>query len=50
MHIQNRSEPVFFIISESATFKLLHFEGTMVRHKEHSIEFLQLTDLLHVYK
>ena len=48
MHIQNLSEPVFFIISASTTFKLLHFKLTMVRHNEHLVKFLQLTDLLHV--
>ena len=48
MHIQNLSETVFFIISASTTFKLLHFKWTTVRHNEHSIKFLQLTDLLPV--
>ena len=48
MHIQNLSEPVVFIISSSTTFKLLHFKWTIVRHSEHSIKCLQLTDLLHV--
>ena len=44
MRIQNLSEPVFFITSGSATIKLLHFKWTMVRHNEHSIKFLQLTN------
>ena len=49
IHIQNLSEPVFFIISASTTFKLLNFKWTMVKHNEqHSIKFLKLTDLLHV--
>ena len=48
MYIQNLHEPVFLIISVSTTFKLLHFELTMLRHNGHSIKFLQLTDLLHV--
>ena len=48
MHIQNLSKPVFFIISASIVFKLLHFKWTIVRHNEHSIKFLQLTDLLYV--
>ena len=43
MYIQNLSKPVFFIISASTTFKLLHFN-------EHWITFLQLTDLLHVFQ
>ena len=48
MHIQNLSGLVCFIISASTTFKLLHLKWTMVRHNEHSIKFLHLTDLLHV--
>ena len=48
MHIQNLSEPVFFIITASATPILLYFKYTMVRHNKHSIKFLQLTDLLYV--
>ena len=46
MHIQNLSVPVFFTVSTSTTFKLLHFKGTSVRHNEHSIKFLQLTESL----
>ena len=48
MDIQNPSEPVLFIISVSTAFKLLHFKWTMVRHNEHSLKVLELTDLLHV--
>ena len=48
MQTQNLSEPVFFIISASTKFKLLHFKSTMVRYNEHSIKFLHLSDLLHV--
>ena len=48
MHIQNLSGPVFFIIFASTTFKLLHFKWNMVGCNEHSIKFIQLTELLHV--
>ena len=47
MQTQNLFEPVFFITSASTKFKFLHFKWTMVRHNEHSIKFLQLTDLVH---
>ena len=46
--IQNLSEPAFFKISALTIFQLLYFKWTMVRHNEHSITFLQLTDLVHV--
>ena len=48
MQTQNLSEPVFFIISASTTFKLLHFKWTMIKHNEHSLKVLQLADLLKV--
>ena len=48
MQIQNLSKPGFFIISVSTTFKLLCFRYILVWHNEHSIKFLQLTELLDV--
>ena len=45
MQTQKLSEPVFFIISASTILKLLHFKWNMVKHNEHSIKLLQLTDL-----
>ena len=42
MQIQNLSEPEFSIISTRATFRCI-----LIRHIEHSIKSLQLTDLLH---
>ena len=46
MHIQNLSVPVFSRVSASTTFKLLYFKGTSVRHNEHSIKFVQVTESL----
>ena len=46
MHIQNLSVPVFSTVSASTTFKLLYFKGTSVRHNEHSIKFVQVTESL----
>ena len=45
---QNNDLFAFFITWLSTKIKLLHLKCVWVRHKLHLIEFLELTDLLHV--